>query len=578
MVARKLLATRVYGVRPTSVAVVALLASVGVLAGGGPPEPTITTIANPAFILIPGRGVAVGTTITVPPGLGSLQELTVTLHGLNHPQAYRIYDLWVANPRGVLRSLMRQVGGDAPASGLTVSFNDAGVEFGSPLISTTYRPMWGRLTLYNGADPAGDWYLTANVAVASGQGSIGNGWSLTVKTSNFPNTFTFSDDPLSAVSSTVKSAHLTELRASVNTLRQRHGLSAFLFADTTPTTIRGVHLSELRTALGGVFSALGRTVPAYTDPTITAGTTAIKAAHFTELRAAIREADAMPLTISKTGTGTGLVRSTPAGIYCGPHCSDAFVPGATVTVTPTASAGSIFAGWQGACTGTVPCEVTMDAAKTATATFNLAPLMLTIAKSGAGSGTVTSNPPGINCGATCVQAFPSGTVVDLNVNPTAGSTFSGWSGGGCSGTGDCQVTITASTEVTAAFTPATPRTYDAQPSFGNLGAWGGCNSRVISQSFQVTAPPGTTWTIDWFGSDEGAPMHAGGLNKTSGTGSDTVIFTIDISSQSPSSGRTCADLTEYYHLDYFTFDFYNSSGALIASRYPIVAWTYLRVQ
>jgi hypothetical protein len=61
--------------------------------------------------------------------------------------------------------------------------------------------------------------------------------------------------------------------------------------------------------------------------------------------------------------------------------------------------------------------VTMDAAKSATATFNVAPITLTIVKNGSGTGTVTSNPTGINCGSACVQAFTSGTVVNLYVDP-----------------------------------------------------------------------------------------------------------------------------------------------------------------
>ena len=76
---------------------------------------------------------------------------------------------------------------------------------------------------------------------------------------------------------------------------------------------------------------------------------------------------------------------------------------------------------------------------------------LTVSKSGAGSGTVTSSPAGINCGSTCSAAFVSGTPVTLSATPAAGSTFTGWSGGGCSGTGTCVVAMNADTTVTAGF-------------------------------------------------------------------------------------------------------------------------------
>src|SRR5439155_65795 len=60
-------------------------------------------------------------------------------------------------------------------------------------------------------------------------------------------------------------------------------------------------------------------------------------------------------------------------------------------------------------------------------------LALTVSKTGTGSGTVTSSPAGISCGTTCSASFTSGTMVTLTAAPAAGSTFTGWSGGGCAG-------------------------------------------------------------------------------------------------------------------------------------------------
>ncbi len=76
---------------------------------------------------------------------------------------------------------------------------------------------------------------------------------------------------------------------------------------------------------------------------------------------------------------------------------------------------------------------------------------LTVTKAGSGSGTATSSPAGINCGTTCSGKFAPGTAVTLTAAPQAGSSFAGWSGGGCSGTGTCTVTLTADTTVTATF-------------------------------------------------------------------------------------------------------------------------------
>lgn len=81
---------------------------------------------------------------------------------------------------------------------------------------------------------------------------------------------------------------------------------------------------------------------------------------------------------------------------------------------------------------------------------------LTVNKTGTGSGVVTSNPAGINCGSDCSEAYTSGTQVTLTATAAGGSTFTGWSGGGCSGAGTCIVNVTANLTVTANFNAAPP--------------------------------------------------------------------------------------------------------------------------
>ncbi len=161
------------------------------------------------------------------------------------------------------------------------------------------------------------------------------------------------------------------------------------------------------------------------------------------------------LTVQKSGTGSGTVTSTPTGIACGATCSGLFPSGTSVTLTATADAGSVFTGWSGSgCTGTGTCVVTMDAAKSVTATFNsdFAQLFaLTVNKSGAGSGTVTSTPTGIACGATCSASFQSGTSVTLTATAAAGSAFTSWSGEGCTGTDTCVVIMNGAKSVTGTF-------------------------------------------------------------------------------------------------------------------------------
>jgi List-Bact-rpt repeat protein len=163
------------------------------------------------------------------------------------------------------------------------------------------------------------------------------------------------------------------------------------------------------------------------------------------------------ITVTKQGAGSGTVNSTPAGIDCGATCSNRFDAATSVTLNAAPASDSSFAGWSGACTGTAPCTVTLPAnpgnntTVTVTATFNSTTNTrhLTVVKSG--TGTVTSNPSGISCGTTCEADFSTGSIVVLTAAPPAGSTFTGWSGAGCSGNGSCTVVMNADQTVTASF-------------------------------------------------------------------------------------------------------------------------------
>ena len=139
---------------------------------------------------------------------------------------------------------------------------------------------------------------------------------------------------------------------------------------------------------------------------------------------------------------------------CGETCTAMFDAPTTVTLTPSAAPGSAFAGWSGACAeaGPGPCTLTVDESRLAIAKFS--PLYaLTVARAGAGTGEVTSDPAGIACGATCAADLVEGTVVTLSAAPSATSVFAGWSGA-CSGMAACVVAMDAAQAVTAKFVPA----------------------------------------------------------------------------------------------------------------------------
>ncbi len=53
----------------------------------------------------------------------------------------------------------------------------------------------------------------------------------------------------------------------------------------------------------------------------------------------------LSVSVARTGTGKGLVISSPAGVVCAPLCAAGFDYGRLVTFTATANTGSIFTGW-----------------------------------------------------------------------------------------------------------------------------------------------------------------------------------------------------------------------------------------
>ena len=76
------------------------------------------------------------------------------------------------------------------------------------------------------------------------------------------------------------------------------------------------------------------------------------------------------LSVSLTGDGKGSVTSSPAGLTCsGGTCTASFPQGTTVTLTPSTQSGNVFQGWNGVCSGTSKCAVTLSSSQVVTAAF-----------------------------------------------------------------------------------------------------------------------------------------------------------------------------------------------------------------
>jgi hypothetical protein len=87
---------------------------------------------------------------------------------------------------------------------------------------------------------------------------------------------------------------------------------------------------------------------------------------------------------------------------------------------------------------------------------------LVVAKSGSGDGSITSDPAGIDCGATCAVDVLPGTRVRLTARPALGAVFTGWSGA-CTGTSVCDLSPDGIAQVTASFARASAGVAVAQP-------------------------------------------------------------------------------------------------------------------
>lgn len=148
---------------------------------------------------------------------------------------------------------------------------------------------------------------------------------------------------------------------------------------------------------------------------------------------------------------------------------------------------------------------------------------LSLAKAGSGSGTVTSSAAGISCGAACSHAYPNGTIVTLTAAAATHSAFAGWSGGGCSGTGACVVTMSSDTSVTATFSPA-PETLTVSRKGDGAGA-------VTSTPAGIDCGAGCTHTYDYgssvtlTASAAAGSSFAGWTGACTGTASCTVTMT-----------------------------------------------------
>jgi hypothetical protein len=168
------------------------------------------------------------------------------------------------------------------------------------------------------------------------------------------------------------------------------------------------------------------------------------------------------VTATTTGTGAGAVSDASAlgaiqGCGNGGTCVGPYDEGSEIELIATPIGHSTFSGWSGDCANqSGPCRLVVEDTPSVTAHFT-AQHAVSVKKAGAGAGAVVSEPDGIDCGAVCVGYFTDGTTVTLSAVASGHSTFVGWSGAGCSGSGVCEVDAGEATKtVTATFAHDVP--------------------------------------------------------------------------------------------------------------------------
>ncbi len=184
------------------------------------------------------------------------------------------------------------------------------------------------------------------------------------------------------------------------------------------------------------------------------------------------------LTVQTKGSGT--VTSNPAGIDCPGDCNENYDNGTDVTLTATPGDGSQFIGWGGdcaACGNNPTCQITMDSNKDCTANFT-SRLKVSVT----GTGTVTSNPAGIDCPGDCNETYNGNTQVTLIAAAGVGFRFAGW-GGDCAACGNnptCQIAMDRDKDCKAIFQPISSSQLLSAPTGLTASVEGGCAAGCVA--------------------------------------------------------------------------------------------------
>jgi Divergent InlB B-repeat domain len=276
------------------------------------------------------------------------------------------------------------------------------------------------------------------------------------------------------------------------------------------------------------------------------------------------------LTVRLSGTGSGTWKSTNASyvpdglIDCamvngvvaeGSVCSHAFPDlshtGVEVHFQATPATGSQV------CIDGVGCYPDGSNSRTAFYgdtvwdfnSFALIAYPLTVTKTGAGSGMVTGQPAGIDCGATCTASIAYGTKVTLTAAPDKGSAFVGWTGVCQLQGATCIFALTGPSAANAVFGAASP-TSSTRPASTPRSSPVAIASEAASPAADDTGPSSSPVASLATSTGPGSPTPATGsaspvasLATSAGPGSPTPATGSGSPASPPATGLATTDLT-----------------------------------
>ncbi|MEQ1516469.1 MAG: hypothetical protein ABL931_08285, partial [Usitatibacteraceae bacterium] len=203
----------------------------------------------------------------------------------------------------------------------------------------------------------------------------------------------------------------------------------------------------------------------------------------------------------------GVPQNIGGGLCDGAQGQGGFIPFGTVSVPITAGFHTI--SWQ-----SIPRSFIFPLQADAWIDDVVLPqTSLAVTKAGGGGGTISTTPAGIsNCGATCSAFFTAGSTVAVTANPNTGSYLSSWSGA-CTGSGACNVTMSASRSVTGTFSlitaPGAPTGVAAAP--GDVSASVSFTAPAFNGGSAITSYRATCGAT--FADGGGSPIVVTGLSN-----------------------------------------------------------------